>query len=458
MNERLISQIARREFLQVSAGVAAGIALAACAPKAAPTPVPAEPSGETKATVAPTKAAPKEPVALQYTSWGNETRLKADEENIVAFNEQHPEIKVEFIGIAANYPTQVLTMFAADDAPDVLRIDAWDIQAFFAKGTCLALDDYFAKAGIKPEDIYVFPYVQCIYKGKWYGIPRGGTGVQVFFYNKPMFDDAGVPYPAKQDWTWEEFLETAQALTKTGSDGKTEQWGFDFWCWTSQESYSSAIWGNGGLVLNEEKTKCLIAEPAAVEAIQWWADLRCKHKVAPTPGEIPEGMGNPFFSGLAAMTQCGTWAINTLRPTEFDWGIVSWPAGPKAHVAGSKPNTNSIGAPTKHPEEAWLLQEYLGGDEVAKRDAENGLWAPNTWNMMNSDWYQKSDQKPYDLTPTVVNKYCQCHGIPLTPQAAEIRNAVSQELQVVLNCEEDAATALARAADNVDAVLAEAEG
>jgi multiple sugar transport system substrate-binding protein len=446
--------MARRAFLRVSAGLATGVALAACAPKpAAPTTAP-KATESSKAQPEPTKPAPAEPIALKYTSWGNETRLKADQENIIAFNEQNPGIKVEFIGIAADYTTQVLTMFAAGDSPDVLRIDAWDTHAFFSKGRCLPLDDYFAKVGIKPEEIYVEPYVQCIYKGKWYGTPRGGNGVQIFFYNKPMFDAAGVAYPEKQDWTWNDFLETAKALTKKTSDGKVEQFGFDFWCWTAQESYSTAIWGNGGGDLNEDQTKCLIGEPAATEAIQWWADLRCKHNVAPTPGQIPEGMGNPFFSGLAAMTQCGTWAINTLLPTEFDWGIVSWPAGPKAHVSGSKPNANSIGSATKHTAESWELQYYLGGEEVAKRDANNGLWAPNTWALMNSDWYLKSDKKPYDLSPTVVNKYCKVHGIPLNPKAAQIRDAIGQELQVVLNCEEEAATAMVRAAKAVDAILA----
>jgi len=451
----------RRAFLKAFAGALGAAALTACAPKAQPTPE-AKKEEPTKAAEPapkqePTKAAPKEKVALKYTSWGNETRLDADKQNIDAFNEKNPDIDVEFIGIARDYTTQILTMIAAGDSPDVMRLNAWDSHAFFAKGTCLAIDEYFASEGVKPEEIYVEPYVQCIYKGKWYGVPRGGTGVQVFFYNKEMFDKAGVPYPTKQDWTWDDFLETAKALTKTTADGKTEQYGFDFWCFGAQESYSTAIWGNGGRVLNEDKTKCTIAEPEAVEAIQWWADLRCVHKVAPTPGEIPEGMGNPFFAGLAAMCQCGAWAINTLRPTEFDWGIVSWPKGPKAHVAGSKPNTCSVGSATKAPDASWKLLWYLGGEEVAKRDAENGLWAPNLKDLMYSDWYRKSDQKPYDLSPTVCGLYCEVRGIPLTTKAAAIRDAISQELQLVFNCEEPAESALKRAAEAVDQVLADIE-
>lgn len=448
MKGLLCRSLGRRAFLTMSGVAFVGTALAGCAPRAA-TPAPKE--------EAPTKAPAKvEATKLKYTSWGNETRLKADEKNIVAFNDQNPDIEVEFIGIAADYNTQVLTMIAAGDSPDVLRINAWNSQGYFAKGSCLALDDYFAQEGIKPEEIYVAPFVQCVYKGKWYGIPRGGTGMQIVYYNKPMFDEAGVAYPEDPEWTWDDLLDTAKALTKKGADGKTEQWGFDFWCW-NDGGWQTAVWGNGGAILNEEHTKCLLDQPEAVEGIQWWADLRCKEGVAPTPGQIPEGMGNPFFAGLTAMCQCGTWAVNTLRPTEWEWGIVIWPVGPKEHVSFSKPNTCSIGSATKEPDASWRLEKYLGGEEVAKRDAESGLWPPNVKSLMNSDWYRTSDQKPYDLSPTVVGLQAKVRGLPLTVNAAEVNSAIWQEMQLVLTCEEPAETAIARAKENVDALLAEIE-
>jgi len=78
----------RRAFLKVFAGALGAAALTACAPKAQPTPE-AKKEEPTKAAEPapkqePTKAAPKEKVALKYTSWGNETRLDADKQNIDA--------------------------------------------------------------------------------------------------------------------------------------------------------------------------------------------------------------------------------------------------------------------------------------------------------------------------------------------------------------------------------------
>jgi multiple sugar transport system substrate-binding protein len=444
----------RRDFLRLAGTAAVGAIAAACRPAASPAPAVEEkaPAKEEKAPVA------EEEVKLAYTSWGNETRLNSDKENTDAFMEQNPNIEVEFIGIAQDYQSQVLTMIAGGTPPDVLRINAWDTQALYARGTCLALDSYFDQDGVNPEEIFVEPFVQCVYKGTWYGILRGGTGAQIVYYNKPMFDEAGVEYPADPDWKWDDLLTVAKQLTvdKDG-DGKTDQWGFDFWTW-NDGGWQTAVWGNGGAILNEERTKCLLDQPEAYEAVQWWADLRCQENAAPTPAQIPEGLGNPFFAGMTAMVQSGTWAINTFLPTEFDWGVQIWPAGPAKHVSYSKPNGCSIYAQTAQVGASWTLLKYFFSEECAKHDAETGLWPPNLKSLMFSDWYRTSDQKPYDLSPTVPGLMAEIHGLPLTTNAAEINSAIWQEMQLVLNCEATAKEAMESATKAVDELLAQMEG
>ncbi len=438
-------RLRRRDFLRLTAG-AALTALAACTPAAPPASTTGE-SGQAPAAGGR--------IRLSYTSWGDETRLNSDQENITAFMEQHPDIQVEFIGIADDYSAQVLTMIAGGTPPDVMRINAWDTHAFYARNTALPLTDFFARDGIEPTELFVEPYEQCVYDGTWYGIPRGGTGNQVIYYNIPMFDEAGVPYPADPEWTWEDFLALAQELTRdTDGDGEIDQWGFDFWTWPDG-GWQTAVWQNGGEILNEEHSQCLLDQPAAVEAIQWWADLRCVHNAAPTPGQIPEGLGNPFFAGLTAMVQSGAWAINTFRPAEFEWGIQVWPKGPVAHVSYSKPNTVAIYAQTPQQDASWELLKYLFSEECNRHDAEVGLWPPNLKELMNSEWYLESDQKPYDLTPTVPNDVVATRGLPMTTNARQVQEAVMQEMDLVMNCEDTAQAAMGRAAQRVNDLLAE---
>ncbi|MBV7330479.1 substrate-binding domain-containing protein [Chloroflexi bacterium TSY] len=210
-DDRVNHTLSRRQFLRLTGLAATGAALVACTPAA-----PGASSSESGGGAS-------EAIQLSYTSWGNETRLNSDEENITAFVEQNAGIEVEFIGISSDYASQLLTMIAGGTAPDVMRINAWSTHAFYSKGTAMAIDDRYESAGINPEELFVVPFVQCVYDGKWYGIPRGGTGNQIVYYNKEMFDDAGVPYPEDPKWTWDDFLETAQALTRdTDGDGEVD--------------------------------------------------------------------------------------------------------------------------------------------------------------------------------------------------------------------------------------------
>ena len=56
-------------------------------------------------------------------------------------------------------------------------------------------------------------------------LPKDTAPFACVYYNKDLFDAAGLPYP-KDDWDWDEFLNVAQQLTQRDAQGKITQWGF----------------------------------------------------------------------------------------------------------------------------------------------------------------------------------------------------------------------------------------
>jgi multiple sugar transport system substrate-binding protein len=103
----------------------------------------------------------------------------------------------------------------------------------------------------------------------------------VVYYNKNLFDQAGVAYP-QAGWSWDDFLKAAQALTKdTNGDGATDQYGVG----TELEAIRLApfVWQNGGEIVDDpaKPTRLALDTPAATEAFQWFVDLQVKHHVAP---------------------------------------------------------------------------------------------------------------------------------------------------------------------------------
>src|SRR5690606_34937624 len=120
--------------------------------------------------------------------------------------------------------------------------------------------------------------------------------VMVLWYNKDIFDKAGVPYPPSNpgEWTWEEFVETARALTvdrngrRPGDPGfdpnRIQTYGVAFGTWWAP--VLPFVWSNGGDWFDETGRQVLIDQPESVEALQNLADLIYKHRVAPTPTQM----------------------------------------------------------------------------------------------------------------------------------------------------------------------------
>ena len=123
------------------------------------------------------------------------------------------------------------------------------------------------------EGIYPGPLATYKRPDGYYGLPRDFQTI-VLFYNKDLFDAAGVAYPT-DDWTLQDLRDAAQKLTvdKDG-DGVNDQWGFSTDLWDMELFWSSAVCGAAAArVLSPDYTKTLIGEPNARAA---WRFI-CRH-------------------------------------------------------------------------------------------------------------------------------------------------------------------------------------
>lgn len=148
--------------------------------------------------------------------------------------------------------------------------------------TLLARDQAFA-AELKSDSIGAL-YETFTFNGGQYAFPEQWSG-NFLFYNKQLFDDAGVPPPPgswERPWSFAEFLDAAQALTKQGRSGRDRQWGFVN-AWVS--FYAAGLFAmNNGVpwsVPRMNPTHLNFDHDGFLEAVQFYADLTNKHKVAP---------------------------------------------------------------------------------------------------------------------------------------------------------------------------------
>ncbi|MFO7320708.1 MAG: sugar ABC transporter substrate-binding protein [Chloroflexota bacterium] len=336
-------------------------------------------------------------MTIRLMAWGNPTEVEAREATIAMFHEQHPNIRVEFLHTPDDYMVKLQTMLAGGDYPDVIFLGNGDILPFVTRGQLLPLNDLIERDGVDTSDI--FPNIYNLYNvdGVQYGFPVDAPNQQLF-YNKTMFEEAGVePPPSDWDdetWTWDAFLEKAIALT----DASKNRWGYQvlpgfrpWWIWVT---------ANGGSFFNEDGTACVLNEPPAVEALQFLADLIHVHKVAP-PLDVATEMGGAtlFQSGITAME---TWwpAIGYMRTNigdKFVWDVAPHPAGAAGKSTSGGGTGHTISAFSQHPEEAWEFLKFVISQPAVERWTDIMGIVPPLQSVAQSEVFLKPDLPPENI-------------------------------------------------------------
>lgn len=296
------------------------------------------------------EAAEAEPIELRYTDWDSvdrwETLRKPAAE---AFMEQHQNVTVKYEAVpsggAQSYNEKILTDIAAGTPADVFMIDMGQLPKFTGEDALLNLMPYLRRSTVAGGAMADFnDHILDIWTtddNYLAAIPHDNTMI-VMFYNKQLFDEAGVAYPDPLDWTWEEYAEKARALTKdTDGDGKVDQWGTHFMNWLP--GFIPFIWMNGGDVTSEDGKQVLgyLNSPETMDAIDFLVSLR-EEGVSPSTDAIDAfgGTWGVFSSGKIGMWFNGTWMSFGFQDAGIyeDVGVAMLP-----HPAGRDPVTVTYG-------------------------------------------------------------------------------------------------------------------
>ncbi len=289
---------------------------------------------------------------------------------IEMFEAENPDIQVQLEPVGSgDYYARILTQIAAGDPPDLLQIGDDAVPMFVDRGAFVPLDDFIASESYPLDTSIYLPGV--MEPGKWEGVqyllPKDFSPMAIY-YNKRLFDEAGVAYPT-EGWTWDDLLATAQALTKTDANGSVTQWGIQLpGPWTTGFEYWVAA--AGGSLISEDGTTFIgyMDSPEVQNAVQFYADLYNKYKVAPPPADMNAfGGGNSEFdNGTAAMRLFGRWPQSGMKENpNIDLGVAPLPAG--AQRAGVLFwGGFGISSLSENPEAAWRFLRYYTGAEGAE--------------------------------------------------------------------------------------------
>ena len=399
-------------------------------------------------------ASAQQPIQLRFMSWffGEDPAGPALKALFAEFEKRNPTVKVipETVTSAERVPKFTAAM-EAGRGPDIYMDTPPNGPNLIGRGYCRSLEPLIKaekediRARFTKGDLESFQDA----KGDLHFLPYD-TGPMGLIYNAKAFQDAGLD-PNKPPKTWEELLEYAKRLTTGGKYGiglfgkgdNSSVWRLWYW-WMS----------NGGEVLTPDGKRSVINSPAFIKAIDFWADLYRKHKVAPP--SVPAnsfGENNQLLAqGVVGMVESGVWQFGvTEKINPAVKGQLRAAPMPmrKVNVAvGGGTDALCITRDSKHAKEAWELLKFLSTEESGVTIWKiHGKFPANVKAMQHPELRDDPMVKAFEPMIKVAR-------MPFkSTKYVEITNALGVMQQEVLTGAKSTADAVRTASDKIDTIL-----
>lgn len=292
---------------------------------------------------------------LRFATWDVGEDIELQQKLIDQFNAENTDVNVVLEAYGGDYDTKITAGIGAKDAPDVMYM--WNYPQY--KDALEPLNPYIEDRGEE--------YKANFYEALWnynsvgenvYGLPVGYT-THVVYYNKDLFDKAGLEYP-KAGWTWEEFQAASEKITN--KDDKTT--GFAFPGKPDPYDFEMYLWGNGASYVDEEgNLDGNLNSPESIETFEMFHNMLEK-EIAITS----ESWGDTEMkSGKVGMIINGAWYLSAFEEAGINFGVVEVPSfedTPSASIVSS--SGVAMSKYSEHKEEAFRFMEFWTGEQANK--------------------------------------------------------------------------------------------
>jgi multiple sugar transport system substrate-binding protein len=353
---------------------------------------------------------PEEHVTLSMAAWDITTTVYW-QPVIDAYEAQNPNVSVELVDISsAEYTDKINIMLSGGDETDIISVkDIPQYSAMLTRDQIIPLDDLVDADGLD-LGVYSGAAEELTYEGSIYALPFR-SDIWILYYNKDLFDAAGVDYPTN-DMTWDQYDELARQVT-SGS-GADKVYGGHFHTWRSCVQLATVQDGKNSVIATDYS----FMKPMYDMVVGMQND-----GIIMDYGELRAG--NIHYSGVfwnqqIAMLPMGSWFIGmTMGAVErgeatFDWDVVKFPhpEGVEAGTTAGTLTSLAINANSKQKEAAWDFIKFYAGIEGAKALAATG-------------------NLPAIRTPEVLAVFAGLEGSP--PGAAEALQTVLARLELPMH-------------------------
>lgn len=384
-----------------------------------------------QAPVSPVAEAEAATTELTFLISGDPTDQTAYQMLIDAFSTEHTNISINLINIPSggDFRKRLAADFTAGTPPDVFLINYRHLGHFFAANAIEPLTAYLtASTVIRTDDYYSETLTAFQWQGKQMCMPQNISS-PVVYYNKNLFDAAGVAYPG-DDWHWDEFVTTAQALTQDqDGNGTADIYGLGIEATILRAA--PFIWMNGGSIVDDWDAPAGLAldSPESKAAIAWFVDLQAKHHIVPDAvAEEAENSLSRFVNGRMAMFVDSRRAVPEFRLIEsFDWDVAALPMSQQqASILHS--DAFCMAAAGQHKDAAWIFVEFASSADGQTILAQTGRTVPSRKAVAESEIFLNPNAKPAN-SQVFLDAIPGIRHLPLMETWSDIEGIVNKQIE-----------------------------
>lgn len=367
---------------------------------------------------------------ISFMIFGDPGELAAYKELVAAFEAKHGlKVKLIHLPSQSDYRKRLGVDFAAGTPADVVLINYRRFASLAEKGVIEPLGPYMERSSvIKEADFYPEAIKAFRWKDELMGIPQNLSSL-VVYYNKKHFVEANLPFP-KSDWTWREFADTADILSRDPKDPKsTDRHGLG--TEVSLQRLAPFIWQNSATLVDDDvnPTKLTLDTPEALEAVQFFVNLLREHHAVPDRvEEKSEDSESRFINGRTSMFLNSRRGVPAYREiTAFDWDVAPLPRW-KERAGILHSDAYFMSKAAKNKDQVWKFIEFANSVEGQTITAKSGRTVPSLKAVAESKAFLDPDKKPAN-SKVFLDVIPDLHLVPISPVWVDIEELASDELE-----------------------------
>jgi multiple sugar transport system substrate-binding protein len=266
------------------------------------------------------------------------------------YMQERPNIKVEPEIIPEGGWTKVNALLMAESAADITRINDDSVYQWGSSGKLLHLDPFVNKT-MKRDDYFPPEWRDMLVDGKLYSM-QPHFGVNLYVYNKTLFQRAGIAAPTEwtKTWDWNTFIANCRRIATPNAAVGQEVFALSF-----PVNYIVPLaWGNGARQYNADETKCIFNSKEAEEVLQEVQDQIHVNRLF----AYGQNAAQLFTAGRLGMNW-GDPQFGTRQPAEVQWDLMPTPKSKKEVYQEGFVRTFAIPKSTKQVDAAWDFMHWL---------------------------------------------------------------------------------------------------